>query len=42
MQYIIIKDIDKLDNPKRLYVRQMFEMEDKEINRNEYNSEIEI
>ena len=37
-----VEQLDKLDNPKRLYVRQMFEIEDKEINRNEYDSEIEI
>lgn len=37
-----VEELDKLDNPKRLYVRQMLEIEDKEINRNKFDSEIEI
>lgn len=38
----LVEQLDKLDNPKRLYVRQMFEIEDKEIARNNYDNEIEI
>ncbi len=37
-----VEQLDKLDNPKRLYVRQMFEIEDREINEKKDNNEIKI
>lgn len=37
-----VEQLDKLDNPKRLYVRQMFEIEDKETDKSKFDNEIEI
>ena len=37
-----VEELDKLDNPKRLYVRQMLEIEDKEINIDNLDDEREI
>ena len=37
-----VEELDKLDNPKRLYVRQIFEIEDREINIKKDDYEIEI
>lgn len=36
-----VEELDKLKNPKRLYVRQMFEIEDYEMNK-KYDKEIEL